>query len=91
MNKLITSSIIINRGDNNGEVEIELVIQGFVHYHVEKDSRSDADGNRGFPEVFIDEVTDFEASDQDGNVFALEDKEKDRAIDKLVDHFLNSI
>lgn len=51
--ELVTTTIMID--------DVEVNIDGYVHYYVDKNYGADADGNRGQVCTFIDDVTDVSA------------------------------
>ena len=83
--KLVESSIIIKRG---GE-EVEVYIDGYVRFHVERDYGADADGRRGISKTMVDDVSDLMAHTTEGEDFELTDLEKECAENILTMKFLD--
>lgn len=72
---------------NDGE-EIEINVDGYVHYHVERNWGADSDGHRGIKKIFVDDVKDVEAYDLDGADVELTEAQKEEAIELLGNKFL---
>lgn len=81
MRELVTSKIILN--------DVEFIVNGYVHYNVDKKYGADADGNRGEKRVFVDDVTDIQAFDrmEDDEVY-MHPSDKDRIAEELTRKFL---
>lgn len=80
--ELVSTKIII--GDD------EVNVNGYVHFYVDINYGSDADGNRGERHTFIDDVTDVGAYLFDGEEIRLDEIGMDRAISALTTKFLES-
>lgn len=68
--------------------DIEVTIDGRVHYYTDVAYGADVDGNRGVKRTFVDEVTDIAAYDALLGPVALTDKDKDQAANVLTIKFL---
>ena len=79
MKELITARMDLD--DNN------VTIDGYVHYHIEIDYGSDADGNRGQKRVFVDDVTGISCYIGDRDI-KLSEEDEDKAADILTRKFL---
>lgn len=66
----------------------EIIVDGYVHYHVDTKYGADADGGRGERRTFIDDVTDVDAITPDGEDYKLNEVNFQRAIDALQTKFL---
>lgn len=84
MREVISSTMMVDR--DHGSVEIN--IEGWVEYHIERDYGADADGNRGVKRVFVDDIDDIMAYDSSGENIELTDSEKEAAVEILVRRFL---
>jgi hypothetical protein len=80
MKELITAQM--------GYGSIDLIIDGYVHYHKEVDYGADADNKRGESRIFVDEVTNISAYDNNDEEVKLNDYDKDNAADILARKFL---
>lgn len=83
MKELITSTMMVER---NGE-EVEVDIDGYVSFSVDRHYGADADGNRAISKTFVDDVTDIAAYDH-GEDISLNSIELEAAADKLTHKFL---
>ena len=68
--------------------EKEVVIDGRVHYHVDKNWGADADNRRGEVRTIIDDVTDIGFYDEDGDEVKFTDADKNKAAEILGNKFL---
>lgn len=68
----------------------EVIIDGYVEYYVEHNYGADADGKRGMKRIFIEDVTNVEAVDLDGNDFILNIDNLTRASEVLVTKFMEA-
>lgn len=78
---------IVNASMEVGNIDV--TIDGYVHYHVETDYGADADGNRGEKRTIIDDVTDINAYDADINSVALSKEDLEKAAHELTREFFN--
>lgn len=81
MKRIVTSAMEI--GDN------EIFIDGYVHYHVETNCFSDADGNRGVQKIFVDDVTDIVGYTRELGNIGLTENDKYKAGEILVREFFD--
>ena len=86
MKKTLTTTTMLLE-DANGEDQ-EINIEGYVHHYVELAYGADADGHRGISRVFVDDVTDIGAYDQDGEEIELSSDDIERAGELLTEEFL---
>jgi hypothetical protein len=68
---------------------VELQVEGYVYFSVDKSYGEDADGNRGESRTFVEEVQDVMAYKDDGEEYALTMAQKEKAEQALVDKFLD--
>ncbi len=66
----------------------EVIIDGYVHYHVDRNYGADADGNRATSRTFVEGITDIEAIDAEGNDVQLTDNQKENAEEALIRKFM---
>lgn len=67
----------------SGEREVEVVIDGRVHYHVDNNHGADADNRRGVRTTIIDEVTDIGFYNEDGDEVKYTEADKNKAAEIL--------
>lgn len=68
--------------------EIEVDIEGYVHYTVDEFYGEDANGGRAESRTFVDDVTDITAYDFEGEEVLLSKEEDDEAVNILSQKFL---
>lgn len=81
MQKEIVTIRMIIRND------LEVIVDGYVIYYVDKRYGADADGNRAVKRTFVDDVVDIDAVDVLGNDVVLTARELEIASIKLIDRF----
>lgn len=82
--EFVMSKMIVDR---NGE-DIEVDIEGWVEYSVDRFYGTDADGNRGESRIFAEDIDGVNAWELGGDELELTPQEIKVAEDKLIDKFL---
>ena len=85
MRDIISTDWLIEKPD--GEL-VEVNLEGWVHYHIDRRYGEDADGNRGESRTFVDDVEDAKAYKSNGDDYALTKEEQEQAEEILVQKFL---
>ena len=85
MKDFVSSEMMVNRNDDEFEVNIE----GWIIYSVDTNYGADADGNRGVKKIFAEDIEDLTAYTVDGDDFELTTDEREQAEDILTHKFLN--
>jgi len=83
MKCIATTTIEIE--EDNGLIEIQ--VEGYVIYSIEKSYGEDADGNRGTSKTIVDDVVELTAY-YNSDVIDLTDPQKQQAEDAIVKSFL---
>jgi hypothetical protein len=68
--------------------ELDIPVDGYVHYYVDTQYGADADGNRGHTKIIIDDVTDVQAYDINGDEIELTECGEEAAIEALSIRFI---
>ena len=84
--KLISSTMIIQRK----EEDLEIYVDGYVHYNKDLQFGEDADGRRGVSRILVEEVDCVMASTMEGVDIVLSEIEYEAASDLLAETFLQS-
>jgi hypothetical protein len=85
MKKELTSTTMMVEREGD---EIEINIDAYVHYSVDRSYGEDADGNRGVSRTFAEDITGLSAYTVEGDDFKLTPDERDRAEEILTEKFL---
>jgi len=83
MKCIATTTIEIE--EDNGLIEIQ--VEGYVIYSIDKSYGEDADGNRGTSKTIVDDVVELTAY-YNSDVIDLTDPQKQQAEDAIVKSFL---
>lgn len=85
MKTLISTTIELEKGDDL----VLLDIDGIVHYTIDRDYGSDADGRRGTIKTFIDDIVDVMATDSEGETFELNKEQLEKVERKITEKFMH--
>lgn len=88
MREVVATKMDVTRKIDDEEVPVEIFVDGWVEFNVEKEYGADADGNRGVKRTFVTDVFDVTATDEEGNDVILTETEKSLAEENLVREFL---
>ena len=84
--EIVTARLVIE--NNDGEIDQELTVDGYVHYYVDTNYGADADGKHGYKKTIVEDVTNVAAQDVYGEDVKLSDKDLDLAKEALTTKFL---
>jgi hypothetical protein len=88
MREVVATTIDVTRTIDNNPEPVEVFLDGWVDFTVDKNYGADADGNRGMKKIIVNDVFDVSATDDQGNDVILTEEEKAVAEEALVRQFL---